>query len=58
MPPSPAVAFQSQGKIGPSAKLSDVVVVLEPKEELEIPLPEPVAVPQGYGAGPVAGATY
>ncbi len=39
-----------QGKIGPKAKLSDVVTVLEPKEELDIPVPEPAAVPAAYGA--------
>jgi len=50
-----------QGKIGPKAKLSDVVVVLEPKEELDVPMPEPVALPyggMGGGMAPVPMATY
>lgn len=43
-----------QGKIGPKAKLSDVVTVLEPKEELDIPVPEPAAAPAVSFGAPAA----
>ena len=55
-PPPPP--HTKQGKIGPKAKLSDVVTVLEPKEELDIPVPEPVAAPYGAPAAPAPVATY